>query len=102
MAAGISFATINYFQWPSGLNSLWGMALTGYVMHQTSLLCAEKYVLPSRTKNDASWDWLGAYKMWLNPRLLDTPLEAPGIRKATRRQGKATFAIRCLFKLLVY
>lgn len=101
LAAGLSFATINYFQWPSGLNSLWGMALTVYVMHQTSILCIEKYVLPSR-RTDGAWDWLGAYKTWLNPRLLNTPLEAPGIRKATRPQGKARFAMRCLIKLVLY
>lgn len=58
---------------------LWAIGLVVYVVHVTSLLYLEKWVLPhpSPTK-PYGYDFVAAYKLWSNPQFLKTARQTPG------------------------
>jgi len=81
----LSFSHLNDIPSWQGLNSLWGLFITIYIMHITAVLYIEKWVLvPGNDEDDdksvfgtpdhdhrlVSWNLKAAYKVWSNPRWL--------------------------------
>ncbi|KAL1981820.1 hypothetical protein VTN96DRAFT_2116 [Rasamsonia emersonii] len=101
LPAILSFTTLNYLAFLPLLNHLWGFVVIIYVIHITSVLYIEKWTLP----NPKQWDLHAAYKIWGNPRLLNTPQEVPNAPRMQQQQNKLSrtaFVLRRLSKLLVY
>lgn len=91
--AVISFFTINSLE-PiiSGLGQLWGHSLIVYIIHNTSILFLEQWVLhPNDKAAQQEWDLHAAYKIWGNPQLINTSREAPDTRKIDSSISRVTF-----------
>ena len=103
LTASLSFHHLNHLPSWYGLNGLWGLFVTVYVVHITSALYVEQWVLPtedghhdnyyedSYDSQQTRWNFKAAYKIWNNPRWLNTPNEAPGISKAWQRTTMTEF-----------
>lgn len=103
----ISFFTINSLE-PiiTGLGQLWGHSLIVYILHNTSVLFLEEWVLhPNNKAAQSKWDLHAAYKIWGNPQLINTSREAPDARKANPNISRITFvrdrAVQIFFLCLV-
>lgn len=99
LPAILSFTTLNYLAFLPDLNQLWGHLVIIYIIHITSVLYIEKWTLPRPEK----WDLHAAYKIWGNPRLLNTPRAVPyAPRMQQQHTSRSRFVLGRLFKLLVY
>ena len=110
----LSFYHLNDLPSWYGLNSPWGVFVTICVVHITSVLYVEKWILPtedghhdnyyddSYDSQQTQWDFKAAYNIWNNPRLLNTPNEAPGISKARQGTTMTNFILTRIVKLSMY
>ncbi|KAJ5180233.1 hypothetical protein N7492_003443 [Penicillium capsulatum] len=89
----ISFLAINSLDLIfTGLGQLWGHSLIVYIVHNTSVLFLEQWVLhPDNEEAGRKWDHRAAYKIWGNPQLINTSREAPGAHKADPNISRITF-----------
>lgn len=87
----LSFITINHLEVIAlGLGQLWGHVILLHITHNTAVLCFEKWTL-SLTAPYQHWDLRAAYKICLNPQLLNTFREVPRARKVKTNPSRTTF-----------
>lgn len=125
----LSFRHLNDIPSWLGLNSLWGLFVTIYVMHITAVLYIEKWVLVPVNDEDVEsvvgtqdhrrrsipWDLKAAYKVWANPRWLPpTPpsndktigvlgdIKKPHLRTDAKRSTMTSFVLIRITKLCAY
>lgn len=128
--AFLSFRHLNDIPSWLGLNSLWGLFVTIYVMHITAVLYIEKWVLEPGDAGDddesvvgtqdhhrrlASWKFKAAYRVWSNPRWLppiptgnNNPpfpsdnIKDPHLRTPAKQPTMTSFALIRTAKLAAY
>jgi len=126
----LSFLHLNDIPSWLGLNSLWGLFVTIYVMHITAVLYIEKWVLEPEHDGDddesvvgtqdhhrrlACWKFKAAYKVWSNPRWLppiptsnNNPpfpsdnIKDPHLRTSAKQPTMTSFALIRTAKLGAY
>lgn len=84
-----------------GLGSLWGHTVFIHIIHITSVLYLEKWVLnPNPKAAHKNWDLYAAYKIWGNPQLLNTGREAPNAHKMSTEISRITFVLSRTFQVV--
>ena len=84
-----------------GLGQLWGHINLVHIIHNTAVLYAEKWILRLNGVHQ-HWNLRAAYKICLNPQLLNTPWEVPHSRKVKMNPSCAVFIRKRLCQLLVF
>ena len=100
--AFLGFVTINHIDAiVPGLGQLWGHVILIHAVHNTAVLYLEKLAL-SPDGVHQKWNLHAAYKICLNPQLLNTPWEVPCARKEKTNPSRTAFIRNRLCQLVIF